>query len=134
DQALTYHLVNTALLAIAFGSELGLNKQQLKDLGLAAILSGASLWRVPPDYRFMLEPEKLPAEVQHKLKLVRREGARAALLEAGAGRQQFFTALTAVQLPQPFGKPVKDARGRINMIVPEGDPLYFSRIVAICSY
>ncbi len=35
--AYCYHLANVAMLAIVFGSELGLSKEQLRDLGMAAL-------------------------------------------------------------------------------------------------
>lgn len=46
---LPYHAVNCALLAIVFGSELGLDKRQLHELGMAALFSQVGLLQVPEE-------------------------------------------------------------------------------------
>jgi len=134
EAALSYHLVNTALIAIAFGGELGLTKQQLKELGVAALLNEAGLAQLPIDQRLRLQPEKLPAEAQRKRAAILREAAGKSLAEPGSRRLQIFRALSCVQMHEPFGTPIRTSDGKISMITPVGDPLLFSRILAICSY
>jgi hypothetical protein len=134
EQALGYHLANTALTAIAFGGELGMSKGQLKDLGIAALLNEVSLVQLPPQERLRLRPEALPADAQRRRAQAAQQAATAVLADSGARRLAFYRALSCVQMHQPFGTPVRTAAGNIQMVVPSGDPLYFSRILAICSY
>lgn len=134
DQNLSYHLVNTCLLAIVFGGELGLSKHQLKALGLSALFNEAVLVRLPPEYRLCLQPQKLPPLIQGTRVQLFHEAAQQALAEPNAGKLQYLRALSAIQMNQPYGEPIRDARGGIRMVMPRGDPLYFSRILAIASY
>jgi HD-GYP domain-containing protein (c-di-GMP phosphodiesterase class II) len=133
EQLLAFHMANTSLIAIAFASELGLSKPQVKSLALAALFAEAPLWKLPAEVAFALEPELLPKDQQALLQAARREGIRMALAEQGASRQQLLTSLCTDGLGKHFGKPTRDARGRIQLIIPEGDPLLHTRILALCS-
>ncbi|HCF58322.1 MAG TPA: hypothetical protein DFS52_10065 [Myxococcales bacterium] len=134
DQNLSYHLVNTTLLAIVFGGEIGLSKHQLKELGLSALFNEAVLAKLPPEYRLCLQPQRLPPQIQAMRIQLFHEAAQQALAEPNAGKLQYLRALSAIQMNQPYGEPIRDARGGIRMVMPKGDPLYFSRILAIASY
>jgi HD-GYP domain-containing protein (c-di-GMP phosphodiesterase class II) len=134
EQALTHHLVNTALIAMAFANELGLPPGRTRELGMAAMLSGVPLLRLAPEHRFVPEPEKLPAPVPAQLRQLRRLGASQTLTDLGPTRAGFMSALATAHAGTPYGKPTRDSRGRINLVIPEGDPLFFARIINICSF
>lgn len=83
-----YHAVNSALLAIAFGVELGLSRAQLKDLGMAALLHDAGLARMPPG---MLEkPRPLTPEDKKALATAPREAVKAILSEGELARPHLW--------------------------------------------
>ncbi|MGC4120021.1 MAG: hypothetical protein QM765_36665 [Myxococcales bacterium] len=134
EEALAYHLANTCLVALAFGGELGLSKAQLKDLGIAALLNETSLARVPPAERLRARPERMPVEAQRRRVQADQQAATGVLAESGSRKLGFLRALSCVQMHQTFGTAVRTTAGKIQMVVPAGDPLYFSRILAICSY
>ena len=46
---LVYHQVNTCLMAIVFGAELGLTKPQLRDLGYIALFHDAGMATLPDE-------------------------------------------------------------------------------------
>ena len=134
ERAFTHHLVNTALIAVAFGSELGLTRVQLRELGYAALLVDLPLCAVPSELRFALEPEKLPREIVVELVKARREGHKVALAGGAAAHIQQVQAAVAAEAVANFGKATRDARGRIALILPQSDPMQLSRITAIARY
>ena len=134
DRVLSHHLVNTALIAIAFGGALGLNKAQLKDLAVAALFNEITLCQAPEAFILRVEPERLPPEGIAAVQAAMRESARMTLAETGAARLHFLRAISSLQLLQPFGKPTRDTSGRITFVLPVGNPLFFSRILTLCSY
>ena len=134
SQSLAHHLVNTSLITMAFASELGLSGARTRELGMAAMLSGVPLLRVAPEHRFVPEPEKLPAPLPYQLRQLRRAGASQTLTDLGPTRSGFMAALATAHQGQPYGKAARDARGRITLVIPECDPLFFTRIINICAY
>ncbi|HET8645244.1 MAG TPA: HD domain-containing phosphohydrolase, partial [Vicinamibacteria bacterium] len=68
-----HHAANTAVLSIALGEKLGLDKVQLADLGLAAVFSDVGLRQVPPsilDKTAPLTPEERALLDTHPLRSV----------------------------------------------------------------
>lgn len=132
DEILAYHLVNTALIAIAFGRELGLAKPELKELALAALMNERRLCLLPPEIQLTTAPERLEPMAQARRGAIARETAAIALTDPGASRLQQLTALSAVQQHEPFLRARRDPQGR-TVLEPRGDPLYLSRLLALCA-
>jgi hypothetical protein len=132
-EAPSFHLVNSALIAIAFGRALGLSRVQQKDVALGALWCELGMWRVPAEGRLSAAPEELPQELRAQRIAATLERAAAALSEPNAGRPQHLKALTAVSIHVPFHKVVTDAQGQ-RTYQPRRDSLYSARIVALCTY
>jgi len=133
EEVLAHHLVNSAVLTVAFGSEIGIPKGLLKDLGLCALFNEAGMHRLPAEHRLWLQTKQLPPESQQILRSVVFAAAGEALSEQSIGRLQLLRAVSSVQMHQPFGAPEVDAQGRLIRVVQKGDPFYFSRLLAIVS-
>jgi HD-GYP domain-containing protein (c-di-GMP phosphodiesterase class II) len=117
DHNLVYHLVNTALLSIFFGRELGLNKAQLKQLALVALLCEAPFGLLAPQIQLVAFPERLSAEAQAQIAMARKKGAVFALIEQPTNDNNLKRALCCLQLHAVF-----DRRS-----------LYLARILALCA-
>jgi HD-GYP domain-containing protein (c-di-GMP phosphodiesterase class II) len=117
EHNLAYHLVNTALVGIFFGRELGLDKAQLKQLALAALFCEASFGLLAPQIQLVAFTERLSAEVQSQITMARKEGSVFALNEQPGGDNNLKRALCCLQMHTAF-----DRRA-----------LYLARILALCT-
>ncbi len=126
---LVYHSVNVCLLCIVFGAELGLGKQQLRDLAMAALFHDIGKADLPPgvaDKPGALTPQDREQIAKSQLASVK------AILGEGLSRESILRLVTAFEFGQDFGTPVKDANGATTMVLPSGSLGVFSRILAIC--
>lgn len=131
EDTFLYHLVNSALIAVTFGNELGLSRIQLRELGLVSLFARASLGKLPEEWVMLPEPEKAAAGLRAQLQFAYHEAARLALIDFGNPRLRQLRAVIANQLPKPFGKSVGGPGG---MVMSDGSQLLYTRILAISAY
>lgn len=131
SEYLVYHQVNTCLMAIVFGFELGLTKPQLRDLGYIALFHEAGMATIPEDLankKGALSPEE--KTLVQKAPLI---SVRNILLEKGFSRSTLLRVVTTFEHKTDFGTAVRDARGAVQMIIPKTSLGVYSKILAICS-
>jgi len=129
DEYLAFHSVNVALMSIVFGAELGLNKPQLRDLGMAALFHDMGMVDVDEELllkRTKLEPDEIKQVRKAPLYSVKRI-LRSRLLN----KLTIHRIITAYEHKTEFGTPVKDLKGNISFIVPKSDLSVYSKIIAI---
>lgn len=129
SEYLVYHSVNSALLAIVFGNELGLAKAQLKDLGNIALFHDVGLARVPQE--LMQKRGVLTAEEKKTIARAPLDAVKAILAERGLSRANILRLVTTNEYVQDFGTAVRDSRGNIQMIIPKSNLGVYSKIVSI---
>ncbi len=128
-QWLIYHSVNVSLISIVFGSELGLNKPQLKELGSIALFHDvgmASLNEKVYAKRGALSPDEKAAVAKAPLHAV-----RMILQRGGISRTEVARLVTTIEHHEDYGRPVRNSRGEIDMVIPRSDLSTYSKIVAI---
>jgi HD-GYP domain-containing protein (c-di-GMP phosphodiesterase class II) len=128
---LVFHQVNTCLLSIVFGAELGLTKAQLRDLGFIALFHDAGMATLPDqlaDKRGGLTAEERALVARAPLVSVRN-----ILMEKGFTRTTLHRVVTTLEYKSDFGTAVRDARGNIQMIIPKSSLGLYAKIIAIAS-
>jgi HD-GYP domain-containing protein (c-di-GMP phosphodiesterase class II) len=131
DDYLVYHQVNTCLLAIIFGAELGLTKSQLRDLGFIALFHDSGMATIPEGLSEKtggLNPEE--RALVNKAPLV---SVRMILMEKGFSRTTLHRVVTTLEYKTDFGTAVRDARGNIQMIIPKSSLGLYAKVIAICA-
>jgi HD-GYP domain-containing protein (c-di-GMP phosphodiesterase class II) len=131
SEYLIYHQVNSCLMAIVFGNELGLDKPQLRDLGLIGIFHEMGTARLPP--AVLNKKGALSAEEKAEMAKGPYETIRQILNERSASKAAMMRLVATNEYRREFGKAVKDRDGNVQMIVPSGDLNLYSRILAIAS-
>lgn len=129
DEYLCFHSVNVALLAIVFGSELGLSKSQLRELGMAALFHDIGMVDVAEELlqrRGKLKPEELREVRRSPIYSVRK-----ILCSRPLNRMTIHRLIAAFEHKSDFGRLVHDLRGNISFIVPQSDLSAFSKIISI---
>ncbi len=129
DEYLCFHSVNVCMLAIIFGSELGMTKPQLRDLGMAAMFHDIGM--IDVNEELLMKRGKLaPGEIRQ----VRRSpiySVKRIIRTRELNKLTIHRIITAYEHKTEFGKPVKDLKGNVSFVVPRNDIGVFSKIVAI---
>ena len=130
DDYLVYHSINTALMTIVFGAELGLDKPHLRDLANIAMFHDAGLATIKPE---MLEKKGgLTAEEKKEIARSPLRTVQAILREKGISKSAIIRVVTTHEHKSDFGTAVRDSRGAIQMIIPKSNLGVFSKILSIC--
>jgi len=131
DDYLVYHQVNTCLLSIIFGAELGLTKSQLRDLGFIALFHDSGMATIPEG----LSEKQGGLNAEERL-LVNRAplvSVRMILMEKGFSRTTLHRVVATLEYKTDFGTAVRDARGNIQMIIPKSSLGLYAKVIAVCA-
>jgi HD-GYP domain-containing protein (c-di-GMP phosphodiesterase class II) len=128
---LSYHQVNTCLMSIVFGAELGLTKVQLRDLGYVALFHDAGMGTVPDSVlnkRGALTPDERALISRAPLISIRN-----ILREKSINRSTLLRLVTTFEHKVEYGTAVRDGQGNIQMIIPRASLGLYAKIIAICA-
>jgi len=131
NEYLAYHQVNSCLMAIVFGNELGLTKPQLRDLGYISLFHDAGMGTVPDAVltkRGALSPDEKAIVARAPLISVRN-----ILREKAINRSTLLRLVTTFEHKVEFGTAVRDGQGNIQMIIPKANLGLYAKIIAICA-
>ena len=128
---LSYHQVNTCLMAIVLGHEMGLTKPQLRDLGYIALFHDAGMGTVPDEVlskRGALTPEE--RQIINRAPLV---AVRNILRERAINRGTLLRLVTTFEHKVEFGTAVRDGQGNIQMIIPKANLGLYAKLISMCA-
>lgn len=131
QEYLAYHHVNSCLMAIVVGSELGLTKAQLRDLGYIALFHDAGMGVLAPELaskRGALTPDERAQVAKAPLITVRN-----ILREKAITRATLMRVVTTFEHKVDFGTAVRDNQGNIQMIIPKANLGLYAKIISICA-
>lgn len=131
DDYLAHHHVNTCLMAIVFGIELGLTKPQLRDLGYIALFHDAGMVLV--DDEALLKRGALTPQEKSSIAKAPLVSVRSILKERSMSRSTMLRLVATFEHKAEFGTAVRDNAGNIQMIIPRAPLGIYSRIIAICA-
>ncbi|MCA9553157.1 MAG: hypothetical protein KC933_24180 [Myxococcales bacterium] len=126
---LPYHSVNTALLAVVFGQELGLDKRQLHDLGMSALFSQIGLVGVPES--ILHRPGGLSDEERRVIDLYPLRSAKKILFTRGLDKTTMMRIVASYESKVDFAIPRKLADGDIELVMPKMGLGMYGKIIAI---
>jgi HD-GYP domain-containing protein (c-di-GMP phosphodiesterase class II) len=129
DEYLCFHSVNVALLSVVFGVELGLDKSQLRDLGMAALFHDIGKIDVADEVwekKGKLEPAE--ARQVNKAPIF---SVKKIIRSRQLNKSTLHRIIAAYEHKADFGTPVKDLRGNVSFVVPNSSLGIYSKIIAI---
>ncbi|MEM1026183.1 MAG: HD domain-containing phosphohydrolase [Myxococcota bacterium] len=130
DEYLPFHSVNTALLSIVFGVELGLDKRQLHDLGMAALFSQVGLIELPEE---VLERKGgLSQEERRAIDLFPLRSAKNVLKTRGLDRTTMMRVVAAYESHVDFAMPRRRPDGQVELVLPRVKLGLYGRIIGLC--
>jgi HD-GYP domain-containing protein (c-di-GMP phosphodiesterase class II) len=128
---LAYHQVNTCLMCIVVGVELGLTKAQLRDLGYIALFHDAGMGTLPAELAG--KHGALTAEERAMIQKAPLITVRNILREKAITRATLMRVVTTFEHKVDFGTAVRDAQGNIQMIIPKANLGLYAKVIAICA-
>lgn len=129
SEYLAYHSVNTALIAIVYGQELGLTKPQLRDLGYIALFHDAGMGTVPDE--LLGKRGALSVEERNLINRAPLISIRNILQERQINRSTLLRLVTTFEHKVEFGTAVRDGQGNIQMIIPRANLGLYAKLIAI---
>ncbi len=127
---LPYHSVNTALMAIVFGQELGLDKRQLHDLGMSALFSQVGLVGVPQ--AILARQGALQDSERRLIDLYPLRSAKKILFTRGLDKTTMMRIVAAYESKVDFAIPRKLPDGDIELVMPKMGLGMYGKIIGIC--
>lgn len=127
---LPYHSVNTMLMTIVFGQELGLDKRQLHDLGMSALFSQIGLVGIPMEV--MGRAGRLKEEERRLIDLYPLRSAKKILFTRGLDKTTMLRIVAAYESKVDFAIPRKLPDGEIELVMPKMGLGMYGKIIGIC--
>ncbi|MCK6545972.1 hypothetical protein L6R52_08890 [Myxococcota bacterium] len=126
---LPYHAVNCALLAIVFGSELGLDKRQLHELGMAALFSQIGLVGMPDEV--LQRPGGLNEEERAMIDRYPLRSAKKILFSRGLDKTTMQRIVATYESKVDYAIPQRTEDGEIELVMPKVGLGIYGKIIAI---
>lgn len=128
---LAYHSMNTALMCIVFGTELGLTKPQLRDLGYIAMFHDAGMGTVPDNV--LSKRGALSDDERKQVDRAPLISIRNILQERQINRATLLRLVTTFEHRVDFGTAVRDGQGNIQMIIPKANLGLYAKMISIAA-
>lgn len=126
---LSFHSVNCALLSIVFGSELGLDRRQLHELGMAALFSQIGLVGIPN--KILQKPGSLSQEERELVDLLPIKTAKRILMTRGLDKSSMNRVVATFESKVDYAVPRKGEDGEIELVMPKVNLGIYGKIIAI---
>jgi HD-GYP domain-containing protein (c-di-GMP phosphodiesterase class II) len=129
SEYLSYHQVNTCLMTIVLGGEMGLTKPQLRDLGYIALFHDAGMGTVPDEV--LAKRGALTAEERVLINRAPLIAVRNILREKAINRGTLLRLVTTFEHKVEYGTAVRDGQGNIQMILPKANLGLYAKLISI---
>ena len=126
---LPYHAVNCSLMCIVFGSELGLDRRQLHELGMAALFSQVGLLDVPEE--LLIREGGLSKQERALIDLYPLRSAKRILQTRGLDKTTMSRIVATYESKVDYAVPQKDDTGEVQLVMPKVNLGVYGKIIAI---
>jgi HD-GYP domain-containing protein (c-di-GMP phosphodiesterase class II) len=131
DDYLLYHSVNTSLISIVFGQELGLNRGQLHELGMAALFHDIGIAEI--DHDVLNATRSLTKAERRRISLFPLHTVKTLLKGRSLDAVMIRRILAAYEAKVDYSVPVKDAQGNVKLLMPKMELGVFGSIINIAA-
>ena len=125
----SFHAVNVTLLSIVFGSEQGLPKERLRELGMVALFHDIGCADVPED--LLLKRQGHSEDELRMLAMMRLYSLQRIVRMRDLSRRTLHVAVAAFDHQTEYGRAYKDLQGNVGMVEKLQDLSVYSRVLAI---
>jgi HD-GYP domain-containing protein (c-di-GMP phosphodiesterase class II) len=131
EEYLLFHSVNTALIAVVFGNELGLNRAQLHELGMAALFHDIGMAEV--DGQIINKKRQLTKQERRLIDLYPLHTVKTLLKGRSLDASSVQRIIAAYESKVDYSKPMQDAQGNVKLMTPKVELGLYGRIINIAA-
>ena len=131
EDYLMYHSVNTCLIAIVFGHELGLSRAQMHELGMAAMYHDIGMAEI--DQELINKRRQLTKEERRRIDLFPLHTVKTLLKGRSLDSQMTKRIIAAYESKVDYSMPMKDPQGNVKLVMPKVELGLYGSIINICA-
>jgi len=131
EDYLMYHSVNTALIAIVFGHELGLNRAQMHELGMAALFHDIGIAEIDSD--ILNKRRSLTKEERRAIDLFPLHTVKTLLKGRSLDQSTIKRIIAAYEAKVDYSMPMKDQHGNVKLVPPKVELGLYGSIINIAA-
>jgi len=131
EEYLEYHSVNAALLAVVLGNELGLDRTQLHELGMAALFHDIGMAEIPET--ILTRRKGLSKQERRIIDLYPLHTVKTMLKGRFIDRSTLKRMVAAYESKVDYSLPMKDKEGNVKLMLPKVELSIFGKIISICA-
>jgi len=131
DSYLEYHSVNTCWLSIVLGTELGMNRTQLHELGMAGLFHDIGMAEIPSD--ILLRKKGLSKTERRVIDLYPLHTVKTMLRGRFIDRSTLKRMVAAYESKVDYSLPMKDKDGNVKLMLPKIELSVFGKVISICA-
>jgi HD-GYP domain-containing protein (c-di-GMP phosphodiesterase class II) len=131
DEYLLYHSVNTCLIAVVFGQELGLSRAQIHELGVAALYHDIGMAEVDPS--ILNKRRGLTKDERRLIDLFPLHTVKTLLKGRSLDQQMTKRIIAAYESKVDYSVPMKDKDGKVKLMLPKIELGMYGSIINIAA-
>lgn len=131
EDYLLYHSINTCLISVVFGTELGLTRSQLHDLGMSALFHDIGIAEVDPE--IINKKRSLTEDERRVLDLYPLHTVKTLLKGRSLDQQTVQRLIIAYEAKIDYSKPMKMQNGQVKLMLPKIELGLCGRIIGIAA-
>jgi HD-GYP domain-containing protein (c-di-GMP phosphodiesterase class II) len=131
EDYLMYHSVNTVLIAIVFGHELGLSRAQMHELGMAALFHDIGMAEIDSD--ILNKRRSLTKDERRAVDLFPLHTVKTLLKGRSLDQSTIKRIIAAYEAKVDYSLPVKDQHGNVKLVPPKVELGLYGSIINIAA-
>ena len=131
DDYLMYHSVNTTLIAIVFGHELGLSRSQMHELGMSAIFHDIGMAEIDP--QILNKRRSLTKEERRTIDLFPLHTVKTLLKGRSLDQSTIKRIIAAYEAKVDYSMPMKDQQGNVKLVPPKVELGLYGSIINVAA-
>jgi HD-GYP domain-containing protein (c-di-GMP phosphodiesterase class II) len=131
EEYLLFHSVNTCLISVVFGQELGLNRAQLHELGMAGLFHDIGIAEIDP--AILNKRRTLTKEERRKIDLFPLHTVKTLLKGRSLDMQMTKRIVAAYESKVDYSVPMKDKDGNVKLMLPKVELGVYGSIINIAA-
>ena len=131
EDYLLYHSINSALISIVFGQEMGLDRAQLHELGMAALFHDIGMAEV--DKKIVNKRRQLTKEERRIIDLYPLHTVKTLLKGRSLDAAMTKRIIAAYESKVDYSMPMKDKDGNVKLMLPKVELGLYGRIINVAA-
>lgn len=131
DEYLLFHSVNTMLIAIVFGQELGLSRSQMHELGMAALFHDIGMAEIDPS--ILNKRRQLSKDERRRIDLFPLHTVKTLLKGRSLDMAMTKRIIASYEAKVDYSVPMKDKDGNVKLMLPKVELGVYGSVINVAA-